>query len=251
VNGKIVVIIGGTSGIGHEVSRQAILAGARLIITGRDANRLDDALRRLGVPTKGAVLDAHDEIALERFFSEVGTFDHLVSMVGDSAPGGFLSTSPDVMRRVLNSKFWSNWLIARLAAKKLQLGGSIVFTSGTGGQPHEAAAGIVGNLALGALVQGLSRELAPNIRVNAVAPTFMGTATGFWREMPSAEVAKLLAAFNLAVPLKRLARVEEVASTYLHLMTNGFITGQVMAVDGGLDGAPIGGLSPTESVSAT
>jgi NAD(P)-dependent dehydrogenase (short-subunit alcohol dehydrogenase family) len=88
--------------------------------------------------------------------------------------------------------------------------------------------------ASGALVQGLASELAPRIRVNAVAPTFMGKGTLFWKNVPINELEEAQTAFSQSVPLQRLGTVQEVASTYVHLMTNGFITGQVLAVDGGV-----------------
>ena len=84
------------------------------------------------------------------------------------------------------------------------------------------------------MVQGLASELAPHVRVIAVAPTFMGTGTAFWKEMPAGELEKFQTTFSESVPLKRLATVEQVASAYVHLMANGFITGQVLAVDGGV-----------------
>jgi NAD(P)-dependent dehydrogenase (short-subunit alcohol dehydrogenase family) len=70
--------------------------------------------------------------------------------------------------------------------------------------------------------------------VNAVAPTSMGTRTVFWWDVPTAELEEAQAEFGESVPLKRLATVEEVASAYVHLMSNSFITGQVLAVDGGV-----------------
>ncbi len=185
-------------------------------------------------PVKTAVLDAHDETALEGFFSTLEAVDHLVSMVGDSMAGGFVTTSPETMRHVLHSKFWTNWMIGRHAASKLREGGSITFTSGSGGRAQDISASYVANLGIGALVQGLASELAPHIRVNAVAPTFMGTGTLFWKDMSPDELENAQAAFGENVPLKRIGMVEEVASAYVHLMTNGFITGQVLAVDGGV-----------------
>jgi NAD(P)-dependent dehydrogenase (short-subunit alcohol dehydrogenase family) len=113
-------------------------------------------------------------------------------------------------------------------------GGSLTFTAGTGGGAHEISASYVANLGIRALVQGLAAELAPRVRVNAVAPTFMGTATTFWRDMVATDLEAAQAAFAERVPLKRPGTVEEVASAYVHLMTNGFITGQVLAVDGGV-----------------
>jgi hypothetical protein len=58
-------------------------------------------------------------------------------MIGDSMSGGFMTTSPDTMRHVLYSKFWSNWMIGRYGSVKIGEGGSITFTSGTGGHPQD------------------------------------------------------------------------------------------------------------------
>jgi NAD(P)-dependent dehydrogenase (short-subunit alcohol dehydrogenase family) len=229
---QIVVVIGGSSGIGHEVARQTSAQGARLSITGRDQAKLAAAAERLSGVVKTAVLDAHDGTALKGFFSRLEAVDHLVSMVGDSMAGGFLTTTPATMRHVLHSKFWTNWMIGRHAAPKLRDGGSITFTSGTGARAQDASASYVANLGISALVQGLASELAPHVRVNAVAPTFMDTP--FWKDLPADELETAKAAFSETVPLKRLGTVEEVASAYVYLMTNSFITGQVLAVDGGV-----------------
>jgi NAD(P)-dependent dehydrogenase (short-subunit alcohol dehydrogenase family) len=231
---KTVLVIGGSSGIGYEVARQTRALGARLTIVGRDQTKLAAAAGKLGGTVKTAVLDAHDDAAQEEFFSKLTAVDHLVSMVGDSMAGGFLATTPETMRHVLHSKFWSNWLIGKHAAPKVRAGGSITFTAGTGGQAQEISASYVANLGIGALVQGLASELAPRVRVNAVSPTFMGKGTAFWKDMPPQELKKTIAGFTESVPLKRLATVEEVASAYVYLMGNDFITGQVLTIDGGV-----------------
>jgi NAD(P)-dependent dehydrogenase (short-subunit alcohol dehydrogenase family) len=233
LRGSAVVVIGGSSGIGQEIARQAQALGAALTITGRDPDRLATAAKKLG-EVQTVLLDAHDETALEHFFHELDAVDHIVSMVGDSMAGGFLTTTPQTMRHVLHSKFWTNWLIGRYAATSLRAGGSLTFTTGTGARAHDASATYVANLGLGALVAGLAFEMAPHQRVNAVAPTFMGTHTAFWKDMPASELDQRHAGFSERVPLKRVGTVEEVASAYIHLMTNTFITGQVLAVDGGV-----------------
>lgn len=227
---RTVLVIGGSSGIGYEVARQAVEGGSRVRITGRDEERLAAAAERLGA--SATRLDAHDEQQLEAFFDSADEVDHLVSMVGDSMAGGFLDTTPETMRHVLHSKFFTNWTIGRLAATKLRDGGSITFTAGTGGRAQDISASYVANLGLGALVEGLATELAPRVRVNAVAPTFM--RTGFWKDMPAADLEAASAGFRETVPLRRQATVHEVASAYIHLMGNGFITGQTIAVDGGV-----------------
>jgi len=155
-------------------------------------------------------------------------------MIGDSMTGGFLQTSPETMRHVLGSKFLTNWAIGQHAARILADGGSLTCTSGTGGRPHEVSATYVANLGITALVQGLAVEMAPRHRVNAVAPTFMGTATRFWRDMPDDELARQETSFASSVPLRRTATPGEVAAAYVLLMTSTFITGQVLAVDGGV-----------------
>ena len=158
---QIVVVIGGSSGIGYEVARQTLAQGALLTIIGRNPAKLAAAAERLGGEVKTAVLDAHEDMALENFFSRLEVADHLVSMVGDSMSGGFLTTTPETMRHVLHSKFWTNWLIGKHAASKLRDGGSITFTAGTGGRAQEISASYVANLGLSALVEGLASELAP------------------------------------------------------------------------------------------
>lgn len=234
MNQQIVVVIGGSSGIGYEIARQAHAQGARLFLLGRDPARLTVAAESLAGEVRTAVLDAHDDRALEQVFSRLEVVDHVVSLVGDSMAGGFLTTTPETMRHVLHSKFWANWLIGKYAAPRLREGGSITFTAGTGGRAHDISASYVANLGIKALVEGLACELAPHIRVNAVAPTFMGTGTRFWKGIPDGELESMQAAFAENVPLLRVGTVQEVASAYVHLMTNGFITGQTLSVDGGV-----------------
>jgi NAD(P)-dependent dehydrogenase (short-subunit alcohol dehydrogenase family) len=229
--GRAVLVIGGSSGIGAEVARRAAAAGAHLILTGRDDAKLAAAARRIGA-TRAEAFDAHDEHALARFFDRVEDADHVVSMVGDSTSGGFLETTPDTMRHVLASKFATNWAIARLAAGRIRDGGSMTFTAGTGGRPHDTSATTVANLGIQAMVQGLAVEAAPAVRVNAVAPTFMDTP--FWRGLSREQFDEIRAGFVPRVPLGRLGTVEEVADAYVFLMTATFVTGQVLAVDGGV-----------------
>jgi NAD(P)-dependent dehydrogenase (short-subunit alcohol dehydrogenase family) len=228
---RTVVVLGGSSGIGAEIAQQATRLGADVTITGRDRDRLATAAADIGA-RRALSFDADDDRSVFDLFADLGPIDHLVSMVGDSMAGGFLTTTPATMRHVLDSKFWANWTIARNAAAYLRAGGSITYTAGTGGRPHEISASYVANLALGALVQGLAVELAPDARVNAVAPTFMDTP--FWKDMPRAELEATKQQVATRVPLARLGTVKEVAAAYIHLMTNNFINGQVLAVDGGI-----------------
>jgi NAD(P)-dependent dehydrogenase (short-subunit alcohol dehydrogenase family) len=205
------------------------------LIVGRDTGRLQAA--QADLQARGATVgihqaDAHDHTALASLFDELPAFDHLVSMIGDVMGGGFIGADIAVIRHVIESKFFTNLRIGQLAATKVREGGSLVFTSGTGGRAQDACASYVGNLGINALVEGLAVELAPKARVNAVSPTW--TVTPFWRDVPPAQVEATRAHFEQVIPLKRTARIDELASAYLFLMNNGFVTGQHIAVDGGI-----------------
>ncbi|WP_437883915.1 SDR family oxidoreductase [Pseudomonas sp. LRF_L74] len=235
LQGKTLVIIGGSSGIGLRVAQLAAAEGAELIVLGRNAQRLEQARADLvsaGATVHVHAVDAHDHVRLEVLFTELPAFDHLVSMVGDVMGGGFVAASMSEIRRVMESKFFTNVRIGQLAAGKLREGGSLVFTSGTGGRAQNACASYVGNLGINALVEGLAVELAPRVRVNAVSPTW--TVTPFWRDQPAQQVEATRQRFAEAIPLGRTAQIDELARAYLFLIGNGFITGQHIAVDGGI-----------------
>jgi NAD(P)-dependent dehydrogenase (short-subunit alcohol dehydrogenase family) len=233
---KTLVIIGGSSGIGLRVAEMAAAEGASLVVVGRHQTRLEDA--RANLTERGAAAvqtlaaDAHDHARLEVLFEEFPAFDHVVSMVGDVMGGGFMGASMSEIRRVIESKFFTNVRIGQLAAAKVREGGSLVFTSGTGGRAQNACASYVGNLGINALVEGLAVELAPRARVNAVSPTW--TVTPFWRNLSAAQIEATRRQFATSIPLGRTAQIDELAGTYLFLMKNGFITGQHIAVDGGI-----------------
>jgi NAD(P)-dependent dehydrogenase (short-subunit alcohol dehydrogenase family) len=229
---KIVVVIGGSSGIGLAIARQVLSEGASPIIIGRDATKVSSTVATLGGNAQGVVGDAHDHDALEELIRALPDFDHLVSMVGDTMAGGFLQTPLDTMQHVLHSKFWTNLLIARFAAPRVRNGGSMTFTSGSGVRAQEAAASYVANQALAAMAQGLGSELGPRVRVNVVAPAFMDTA--LWRSKPREEIDARIQSFSQVNPMGRIGTPEEVASAYVFLMTNAYVTGQTFQIDGGM-----------------
>lgn len=236
LQGKKLLVIGGSSGIGFAVAHRAGLEGAVLTLLGRNQARLDEARALLvaqGVKVRNIIAcDAHDHTALTASFAQLEPFDHLVSMVGDVMAGGFLKADMKTIEHVIHSKFLTNVLIGKLAAKKLRSGGSLTFTAGTGGRAQHACASYVGNLGIQALAQGMAAEIAPEGRVNVVAPTW--TVTPFWRDQPELKVEETRQHFANLIPLGRTAEIDEPASAYLFLMKNDFVTGQQLAIDGGI-----------------
>ncbi|MGI4878915.1 MAG: SDR family oxidoreductase [Janthinobacterium lividum] len=235
LTGKTVLVIGGSSGIGLAVAARAARSGANLLLVARDEEKLQAVaaeLRQVGGQVAVAAFDVTDEQALARFCEQMPATDHAVSMVGGAMAGGFLANPEAVIRRAIEEKFFAALAVARVIAPRLRDGGSLTLTSGAGGRAHEASGAIIGNAAVRILAQGLAVELAPRLRVNAVAPTWMDTP--LWRNMPPEQIEQTKAHFAATIPLGRTAQPDEVAQAYLYAITNGFVTGQTLVVDGGL-----------------
>jgi len=226
-----VLIIGGTSGFGKEVAIMAQHKKAEVYVIGRDQERVNKV--RYDDNIQGSSLDAQNKQQLEHFFEKYGDFDHIISMLGGAMGGGFLDSSVDEIREAIEEKFFANLQLVQIASKHLKKNGSIILTSGSGGHPYDASGAIIGNQAINTMVQGVAVEMAPANRINAVSPTW--TPTGLWRDMDSQQLAQQKTNVAENVPLGRVAKIDEVASAYIYLMENDFITGQVLRVDGGVD----------------
>lgn len=228
---KTVLVIGGSSGIGRGVADLTAAAGARLVLVGRDAEKLVRVQKEFADSRTFAV-DATDEKALVRVMQSIGPVDHVVSTVGGAMGGGFMANSVEAVSAAVDGKYLVALRIAKVVVPYIREAGSLTITAGAGGRPHNASGAVIGNCATRLLVQGLAVELAPSIRVNAVSPTWMDTP--LWRDVPREQVDETKSYFDRTIPLKRTATVGEVASAYIYAMTNTFVTGQALVVDGGL-----------------
>lgn len=228
-----VVIIGGSSGIGLETAKQAVALGASVVLASRSANKLEQARQLLGTDvTETYALDNRDEAQLERFFEEVGAFDHLFTP-GASYVRGSITSTLEVARSCFNAKFWPQYHAAKSALPHINRGGSIVLMSGAFSQRPlaDGASYAACNGAIESLGKALAVELAP-IRVNVISPGTIRTPFNWEgteqiiREQAYEQSARL----NL---LGRVGDVEEAAHTVIYLMTNGYTTGSTLYPDGG------------------
>lgn len=230
---KHILIIGGNSGFGQEIAKQALTSKAAVTITGRDTDKNQQTVLNLSKfgDIDSRIFDAGSNQHIQDFFGKLGQYDHIISMVGGAMGGGFIENDEQTIRTAIEEKFFLNLAIVKAARSHLNQNGSFVLTSGAGRRYDQASGAIVGNQGVNGLVQGTAIELAPNIRINAVAPTW--TPTQLWRQMNNEDLQNQIDQQTAANPLKKISDPQEVAKAYLFLMDCQFITGQTITVDGG------------------
>ena len=228
-----VVVIGGSSGIGLATAGAAAAEGAAVVIAGSDEAKLNAALATLPSNCESAVVDVRSESDVRALFSGIGELDHLVFTAGDALAFKPLSElTLEEARQQFEVRFWGAVAAVKYAATQIRAGGSIVLTSGTvGARPRPGATfAASGAGAVEALTRGLAVELAP-VRVNAVAPGVVRTPV--WNSIPEAQRTGLFATLADQTLTHSTGDPDEIAATHLYLMTNHYVTGTVLTVDGG------------------
>jgi NAD(P)-dependent dehydrogenase (short-subunit alcohol dehydrogenase family) len=226
--GQKVVVIGGSSGIGLATAELAKREGAEVIIASRNAERLKAAAAKIGVAAIAADVTSDDSIA--SLFKSVGPVDHVVVTAAQLRTGPFKTVAMDAVRATLEAKFWGAWRVARSA--DINAGGSLTLVSGflsVRPRPNSAIVSAA-NGALESLTRALALELAP-VRVNDVSPGIIDTPIR--SAMPEAARREMLDKIATGLPVRRVGLGEDIAQQILVFMTNGFMTGSIVYLDGG------------------
>jgi len=227
LRGTDVVIIGGSSGMGFAVAKLVKERGARVTIVGRSHEKLQRAARRLG-STQTVAADITHEPDVQALFQGMERVDHVFISAGRPLFGRLLEAELETLRSDVDQRFWGVVYVVRHAAPRMRQG-SITFISGQFGSRPAVGAIVTSamNSAVETLAKGLALELAP-IRANAIAPGAIDTPfAGEEGQKKSKQWARA------RLPVKRIGTVEEVAQAALLLMTNDYITGEVLHIDGG------------------
>ena len=239
ITNKNVFITGSTRGIGLAIAHHFAAQGANLVLNGRSeiSSELIGEFDQYDVQVVGVSGDVSDADDAKRMIQEatdaLGSVDVLINNAGITADKLVLKMTADDFERVLKINLTGAFNMTQAVLKpmtKARQGAIINMTSvvgliGNAGQANYAAskAGLIG------LTKSVAREVASrNIRVNAIAPGFIES------DMTAVLADKVKDAMKAQIPMKRFGSVEEIATAALFVATQEYITGQTIAIDGGM-----------------
>ncbi|HET7073446.1 MAG TPA: SDR family oxidoreductase [Mycobacterium sp.] len=227
---KTVVVVGRGSGIARAVALRAQSEGARVIVAGRDPAKLAGAYS--GGDVTAEVVDITDDGSIAGLADRVGAVDHVVSTASARARGKLGDLDRHKLQLSFDTKVIGPTMLAKYFAPQVNPGGSFVLFSGV--HAFKLNVGYLGvgitNGAVDFLTRWLAVELAP-IRVNAISPGVIDT--GAWDSLGDEgkrDYFKQIAENN---PARRIGTPDDIADAVLFAMTNTFLTGVTLKVDGG------------------
>lgn len=242
LEGKIALVTGASSGIGLATAQLLVNKGAFVFITGRRQKQLDDAVRLLGSNVMGIQGDIGSLDDLNRLFQVIGEKKGRLDMVfanaavQASAPLGEIDISQ--YNYIFETNVRGTLFTVQGALPLLSDGASIVLTASVAASKGNPARSVYG--ASKAAIRSFARSWANDlksrsIRVNAISPGPTDTSAFNAPGMSAEQIAQLKTRMSSAIPLGRLARVEEIAKAAVFLLSDdsSFVTGSEMFVDGG------------------
>ncbi len=230
LEGAQVVVVGGSSGIGLATARAVRAAGAHVTIAGRSAEKLAQAQREVS-DVRTAVADITAEQSVAELFGGLDRVDHVLISAGTIRNGRIVDNDLETLRAIIDERLLGVAHVIR-HARPLMTQGSITFTSGgLSSRPRPGTAMLTAALAaVEAMTPALVLELDP-IRVNTVTPGLIDTP--LLEEAYGAERDALIKNRSATLPGKRIGTADEVAQTIVMCMTNAYLNGAVIPIDGG------------------
>jgi NAD(P)-dependent dehydrogenase (short-subunit alcohol dehydrogenase family) len=238
LTGKTIFVTGASSGIGRVVAIECSKMGARMVITGRNSERLKETCDKLsGTGHSMLAADIASEEEVRRVAESLPPIDGMVHCAGiyRLAPVSF--ANQELVREVMETNFLGPMALTRETArlKKINRDGSVVFVSSVAGSHVSSPGGSVYSASKSALIgmsRGIALDFAPKgIRVNTIAPATI--QTGIFDGSPVSE--QQLSEDIKKYPLKRYGKPEEVAYMVIYLLSDAsmWVTGSNLVIDGG------------------
>lgn len=230
LRGKTVLVVGRGSGIARAVALLAQCEGARVIVAGRDPAKLASAYSGAGVAAEH--VDVTDDASIAALADRLGEVDHVVSTASARARGKLGDLDRQRLQLSFDTKVIGPAMLTKYLAPQIKPGGSVVLFSGVHAFKHNVGYLGVGitNGAVDFLARWLAVELAP-IRVNAVSPGVIDT--GAWDALGDDGKRDYFRHIADGNPVGRIGTPDDIAGAVLFAMTNTFMTGMTLKVDGG------------------
>ncbi|MEU3915711.1 MULTISPECIES: SDR family oxidoreductase [unclassified Streptomyces] len=239
---RVYIVTGATRGLGFASARELAADGAKVLLTGRDAQRAAAAAAELGPDVVGLAADNADAGAAERLVAEAvarfGRLDGILISVGGPAPGGATDNTDEQWAAAFESVFLGAVRLARAAAAVLGEGGVIGFV--LSGSVHEPIPGLtISNglrPGLAGFAKSLSVELGPRgIRVIGLLPARIDTDRVRELDALSGDEKAVRAGHEARIPLRRYGRPEEFGRTAAFFLSPAasYLTGVMLPIDGG------------------
>jgi len=228
---KTVLVVGRGSGLARAIAVAALDADARVVAAGRQQEALSaDYADEPAVSTE--IVDLLDEASIAALAQRLGTVDHVISTASARARGRIADLNRDAVRLSFDTKVIGPLLLAKHLAPRMGQDGSFVIFSGVTAVKIEigTVAVAITNAAADTLVRSLALELAP-IRVNAISPGVVDT--GAWDGLGEQGKAGYFSGISTRNPAGRIGTPEDIAQAVMFALTNTFLTGQTLHIDGG------------------
>ena len=243
LQGKVAVVTGGNSGIGLAIAREFAEQGADVVVFGRNAQTLDEAVRSIGNGTLGVQGDVTRLDDLDRLYQETvarfGKIDILVANAGIARPAPLDLTDEALFDLTSDINFKGAFFTVQKAVPHLNDGASIILVTSAGnvkGLPNFSVY-VATKAAVRSLARSFSAELLPRgIRVNALSPGPIETPIFGRMGLPEEAMEGIAAKMTEMLPIKRFGKPEEMAKAALFLASSdsSYVVGSELVADGGM-----------------